>query len=232
MDLSIVIPVFNEARKIESDIRLVNDFLDQYKMSGEIIISDDGSNDNTISIVKTIDSSNELKILEQDSHKGKGFAVRQGVLASAGKVVMFVDSGSCVPLKEALQAIDWINSDGCHIVHGTRRHRESNIIKNQKLSRRLTSKIFNSYIKRKFPQLRPFTDTQCGFKIYDGDVARQLYANSHVDGFMFDIEVLLMAITKNYQIKELPVTWTCDPDSRLKMNQCLKRTLSEIDQLR
>lgn len=232
MDLSIIIPVFEESKKIAADIKAASRFLQNNHLQGEIIVVDDGSSDNTAAAAeKTASSlppSVSLKVHRYDRHTGKGFAVRTGVKKSTGGYVMFADSGSCIPFENLLPALDLLKKDQCDIAHGSRKIRQSSIKKPQSLRRKICSKLLHWFVIYYVKVPRQLTDTQCGFKIYRGDVARHLYGQCQTDGFAFDIEIIVRAQKQGCRIKEFPVEWTCDPDSRLSLTKCPWKVLPEL----
>ena len=232
--LSIIIPVFNEQNKISRDILAADRFLASEGLSGEIIVIDDGSTDDT---AKTAQQTAEITqsecIIESlRQNRGKGFAVRTGILKSRGEFVVFSDSGCCVPYQEIKLGMDLISSGQCQIAHGSRKLAGCHILQPQPLYRRLCSRLFHWFLIHDIKRLGNLTDTQCGFKIYDGSVAHQFYAENTIDGFMFDIEIILLALSKGYNICEFPVSWTCDPDSRLKPAHETIRILTDLINLK
>ncbi|HEV8606438.1 MAG TPA: glycosyltransferase [Tepidisphaeraceae bacterium] len=229
MDLSIVIPAYNEAHKIARDIRASHEFLVSNGLSGEIIVADDGSPDGTAATAREFAASErmEVKVLALD-HRGKGWAVREGMKASCGDFAMFADSGLCIPFADALPMIDGIRAGRCEIAHGSRKMKGSVIDRSQSLYRRVLSWGFRRAVLVYMNLPGHLTDTQCGFKAYRGDVARELYGQCRTDGFMFDLEILMRARKKGYRVAEFPVHWACDPDSRLRPAKILGSTISEL----
>ncbi|MBN1456298.1 MAG: glycosyltransferase, partial [Sedimentisphaerales bacterium] len=221
MDLSIIIPVLNESHKIAVDIRSAADFFARNELTGEIIIVDDGSTDGTAQTARetadNLSSNVPVKVIRSEKNRGKGFAVKQGVKESCGRYVAFVDCGCCVPYDYLLKGIEMIKNErsGIDIAHASRKLNESTIIEHQNLYRRTCSLMFKWLLVKVMKACGDFTDTQCGFKVYRGEIARQLYNMSVTDGFMFDIEIILRAQKKGFRIGEFPIEWTCDPDSRL-----------------
>jgi dolichyl-phosphate beta-glucosyltransferase len=232
MDLSIVIPAYEESGKIAQDIKAATAFLEDNHFSGQIIVVDDGSKDNTAEVAEAtvagLPPAIEIKVERYNHHRGKGYAVRTGIGLSTGEYVLFVDSGLCVPYEDTLRGLDLIKTGACDIAHGSRKMRGCHIEKAQSLYRRICSKIFHWFVIHDMKVLAELTDTQCGFKIYKGDVARHLYSECITDGFSFDIEIIMRAIKESCRIKEFPIDWTCDRDSRLSPARSSWRVLSEL----
>lgn len=229
MELSIVIPAYNEAHKIARDVQAAGQFLLDQQLAGEIIVADDGSSDGTAQTARNtpVPAGIELKVLDLP-HAGKGSAVRQGILESVGQYVMFADAGLCIPYDDVLPGLEQLRAGECEIANGSRKLPASVIDRPQSTYRWLLSRFFRWTVLRFLNLPRELSDTQCGFKIYQGEVARELYSACRIDGFMFDLEVLMRARAKGYTIREFPVHWTCDRDSRLKPAKILFRTLAEL----
>ncbi len=217
MELSIVIPVYNETAKVAEDILTAGAFLTEHGIEGEVVIADDGSTDETVTVAQKTQSENPqhpVTVLRL-AHRGKGHAVREGILASQGQYVLFADSGGCIPFKDALAGLEMIRQGRCQIAHGSRRLAESKIVRSWSPWRRLWSDAFQWFIRSLCGVGRELTDTQCGFKVYEGQAGRKLYRQCQTDGFMFDIEVILRAKRLKLPILEFPVQWKWDTDSRL-----------------
>jgi dolichyl-phosphate beta-glucosyltransferase len=234
MDLSIVIPAFEEGHKIARDVSAAAEFLKANRLQGEILVVDDGSGDNTaqaagrISIPKGV----ERRIIRYEPHRGKGYAVRTGMTQTTGTYAMFADCGLCIPYGNVLEGLEMLKKEAYDIAHGSRRHIESDILQDQPWHRRLLSRTFKWTVRTMLGIPRELTDTQCGFKLYRGNVARELYAQCVTDGFLFDIEIILRAVRKGYRICEFPVQWACDRDSRLSVTRTPWPVLFELRALR
>jgi len=230
MDLSIVIPVYNEGRKIGGDLDAALHFIREQKIAGEIIVVNDGSTDNCAEVVLEYSDGHPgiISLISYGPNRGKGYAVKQGMLKAIGKIIVSIDSGNCIPYSDLLKGMELIGINDTDIAHGSRRLRESRIMIPRKLHRTFFSTVFMKFIRLYLHLPSHLTDTQCGLKMYRKDVAHFLYNQCQSAGFMYDIEIIMKATLNGYRIKEFPVIWTPDPDSRLKILSNLIRLLKEI----
>lgn len=231
LDLSIVIPAFKEAAKIERDVQAAGTFLREQGGTGEIIVVDDGSSDDTAARALQLADQFPLRVFRYEPNRGKGHALRFGVVRTRGRHVMFADSGLCVPYQIARLGLTMLELGMCDIAHGSRRMRGS-VRRAQPLYRQLGSKAFGLVVRCGMGIPSYISDTQCGFKIYRGDVARDLYAAAFTDGFMFDTEVILRALAADLRILEFPVLWSNDADTRYDPVRGTIRNLQELVRIR
>jgi dolichyl-phosphate beta-glucosyltransferase len=234
VDISIVIPAFNEEKKIGHDVEVAAVFIDKKALMGEVIVVDDGSTDKTAEEAENakVSSAVNCNVIRLDKNRGKGHAVRTGILASKGDVVMFADSGTCVPYANALTQIERIRKNELDIAMASRRLKDTVIHRNRSLKRRLLSSFFRLVARLIAGVPRRFSDTQCGFKIYRGEIARDLFARCVMTGFLFELEILLRALKAKYRIEEFAVEWTCDLDTRLRPGSDAGKVLKELLQVR
>ncbi|MCP4727029.1 MAG: glycosyltransferase [bacterium] len=230
MDISIIIPAYNEEHKIGNDVKAAGDFILKNNFSGEIIVVDDGGEDSTSEAARKVELSPgvELNVIRYEQHRGKGYAVRKGMLEAKGKYVLFADSGLCVPYDYVLAGLKLLESEGVDIAHGSRKLPDSIIIKKQPPFRRIVPLIFRGIFIHWLHIPSELTDTQCGFKIYERETARLLYDQCITEGFLFDVEVILRARKQDFKIREFPVEWKIDPDSRLSITGHAFGVLKEL----
>ena len=234
MNLSIVIPALDEERKISRDVQAAAEFIADHRLRGEVIVVDDGSSDRTATLARevAIPSDVQRTVIRNNIHRGKGFAIRTGITASQAEYVMFADCGLTIPLENALKGLSLLQDGSCEIAHGSRKLPGSVIRKGQDLDRKVTSRLFHEGVVRWMHVPRHLSDTQCGFKLYRGDVARLLYAECLTEGFMFDIEIIIRAVNHGFRIAEFPVEWTCDRDSRISFRKSSRHILKEARLIR
>jgi dolichyl-phosphate beta-glucosyltransferase len=234
MDVSIVIPAFNEASKIGRDVVSAALFLAENDFSGQVIVVDDGSADGTADAARQapISSAVNRLVLRLDKNSGKGAAVRHGILHSRGEIVLYADSGSCIPYAQALPVIKRIAAGALDIGLASRRLKSSVVVRQQPFRRRLLGRIFRLAAILLAGLPRWISDSQCGFKVYRGKAARELFAGLATSGFLFELEIILKALRQGLRLEEFPVEWTCDLDTRLRPSSEAGHVLKELFQVR
>ncbi|MCJ7681301.1 MAG: glycosyltransferase [Candidatus Aminicenantes bacterium] len=234
MDISIVIPAFNEQNKINFDVEAAAVFIRNRNWQGEVIVVDDGSRDHTREEVRKVYSPPgvNIHVLRHPRNRGKGAAVRTGILASKGHVVLYADSGTCVPYPDALPSIERIRSGELDLALASRRHKKTVIHRDRPLKRRFLSQVFRWTTRLITGLPRSISDSQCGFKVYGGSMARSLFELMETDGFLFEIEILLLALHRGLRLEEFPIHWTCDPDTRLQPGRIAAGVLKGLFRLR
>ena len=213
MDLSLIIPAFDERERIVATLRSATEFLESRPWSFEIVVVDDGSSDGMAALVEEFARSNShVRLIRNDSNRGKGFSIRHGVTAASGDVMGFIDADDKTGM-DALDGAMALLASGCDGVIGDRSMAESRIEVPRRRYRQWGSELFR-FLLRHAIGLGAFPDTQCGFKFFRAAVMRDLFARQRVDGYMFDVEILLLARRSGYDLRRLPVRWRDDPDSR------------------
>lgn len=210
MDLSFIIPAYNEASRIEKSLATALEYFSTQPYSWEILVVDDGSADATAEIVRGY-ADRGITLLAQPRNQGKGAAVRRGMLEGKGAVRIFSDADFSTPVTETARVLDGLK--GFDIVIGSRAIDTSYVQKHQPWYRETMGKIFNLLVQ--VVAVRGIHDTQCGFKGFTAAAAEAVFSRTKIDGFSFDVEALYIARRLGFSIKEIPVAWFNDERSTL-----------------
>jgi dolichyl-phosphate beta-glucosyltransferase len=230
VDLSLVVPAYNEAQRIRGTLEGMRAWLEARGRPWEIIVAADGE-DGTREIAADLGAGDpRIVVLGGPERRGKGRGIRMGVARARGRLVGFVDADHKTPVEDLDGLLPWLER-GYDVVIGSRAMAESRIERRPPLHRRLGSRLFGLGL-RVLLGLRGLRDTQCGFKVFRGDVARELFALQRIDGYMFDVEVLRLAERRGYTIKEVGVRWRDDGDSRLDLVAGNWRNLVDLLRIR
>ncbi len=210
--LSIVIPAYNEEVRIAQTLSTVVDYLRRQSYSWEVVVADDGSEDGTASLVQAAADHDPGIRLVSLSHKGKGSAVREGVLNAVGRYRFIADADLSMPIEHLEWFLPPALSDydiamGSREIPGSRRFHEP-------LRRHLMGRVYNWVVR--LLAVRGFGDTQCGFKCFDSEAAEVLFGLQRANGFGFDVEVLYLAQRLGMRIKEVPIDWYYEEGSKVK----------------
>ncbi len=228
--LSIVIPAYNESARIEAALASVLDCVDARSWDADILVVDDGSTDNTPTIVQQwMEQHPRLHLIQNPGNRGKGYSVRNGLLQAAGEIVMFTDADLSAPIEEAERLIEAIDR-GADVAIGSRWLDKQKQTVYQPLYRRFFGRCFN-WVTRKVIGL-PFKDTQCGFKAFRRDAAQTIFRLQTIERWGFDPEILFIARKLKYTIVEVPVTWGHDERSRISYLKDGMKMLEEMGQIR
>jgi dolichyl-phosphate beta-glucosyltransferase len=208
--ISVVIPAYNEEKRIEPTLKKVIDYLKKKFDKYEIIVVDDCSKDNTNKIVSKY-KKEKVKILRNEKNKGKGYSVKRGILESKYSLVLFSDSDLATPIEELENFMQYIKENDIIIASRNLKNSERKI--KQPLYRQAMGKIFPLLVN--IIALKGFKDTQCGFKLFKTDAAKKIFLLQTFERFSFDIEILFIAKKLGYKIKELPVIWIDQKGSKV-----------------
>ena len=223
IDYSIVISAYNEESRITKTLTQTLSFMNQFAPAFEIIVVDDGSKDKTADVVEEYAKDHsEIKLIK-NIHKGKAGGIRTGMLKSSGKMVLMMDADMATPLEELKRLATWISDNDFDISIASREGIGA-LRQNEPLYRHIMGRVFNLLIRIALGL--EFQDTQCGFKLFKGDVARKVFDRLLVYGEnlpqidkpffgAFDVEVLYCAKQMGYKIKDVPVKWNYVPTTRL-----------------
>lgn len=225
IDLSIVIPVYNEERRLPSNLTKIIKFLRKKKNNSEIILVDDGSSDKTWDILKTYQKKyNNIKIYQHEINKGKGAAVKTGMINSIGKLVLMTDCDLSTPIEEMENLFKY--ADKYHIVIGSRRLNEKKLGKMPAKYRTFLGTIYYEILR--FILLPSVKDTNCGFKLFSRKVIKPVFKRQQIERWGYDAEVLFIANKLGFSIKEISVRWTHYTGSKVKLTDAVIQTFLEL----
>jgi dolichyl-phosphate beta-glucosyltransferase len=208
--LSVVIPAFNEAERLPRTLERVGAFLRAFGRGHEILVVDDGSKDGTAERARAAGAT----VLRNEANRGKGHAVRRGMLEARGQRRLMTDADLSTPIEELPRFLEKLD-EGYDVVIGSRALPGARIEVHQPWFRENTGRLYNLFVR--VLALRGLRDTQCGFKLWSADAARAAFADARLDGFSFDVEALYLARRRGYRIAELPVIWRNDAATRVSL---------------
>ncbi len=213
--LSVVIPAYNEEARLEECLHRVSEYLRGRHLSFECVVVDDGSTDRTAAIAGSVgEAAPQFRLLRNESNRGKGFAVRRGMLEAAGRYVLLTDTDLSTPIEE-IEKLELYVVDGPYqLAIGSRDLAGSRVEVQQSAVRENSGKLFNWFVRRLLKL--PFRDTQCGFKLFTAQAAREIFSRVRTEHFSFDVESLLIGRLLGYEIKEVPVVWRHDAGSKVR----------------
>jgi dolichyl-phosphate beta-glucosyltransferase len=226
--LSVVIPAYNEQARIGASLDRALAWLDERGEDYELIVADDGSTDTTCALVEARAARHPRLKLLRLPHRGKGGAVRGGMLAAQGRLVLFSDADLATPIEE-LDKLRAALAAGADVAIGSRALAGSDIRVRQHPARELMGRTFNLIIRAIV--MGGIKDTQCGFKLFTAEAARDLFSRATVDGFAFDVEVLMLAKGR-WRVAEVPVVWRHVDESKVSPGKDAALMLRDVLKLR
>lgn len=228
--LSLVFPAYNERDRILETLRETIEFFEKTGITFELRLVADG-NDGTREMVETAYKGDpRIHVSGSAKRRGKGLGIKEGVLAARGRWIGFADADNKTPITEFLKIRPFLESR-TPVVIGTRRLKGHQTKAKRRWYRSLGSATFNAALQTAMG-LRGIPDTQCGFKFFQSEVAKKLFSLQQTNGYMFDVEILLLARKLGLEIKQVPVEWRDDLDSRFKPVSGMLRNLRELLKIR
>lgn len=215
--LSIVVPAYNEAQRLPPTLLKMAEFFREFTRSYEVLVIVERSGDGTLEIAREVASQQaHFEIVDNRVQKGKGYAVRSGMLRARGDYVFYMDADLSVPLTGVTDFLTyWDANPDVDILIGNRRHAQSRITRRQAWLRRTMGQTFNKILHA--CRLAPLHDTQCGFKAFRRTACQEVFSRQTLDGFAFDVEVLLLAEKLGFKIADLPVEWINSQESKVRI---------------
>jgi dolichyl-phosphate beta-glucosyltransferase len=219
--LSVIIPAYNDEDRISGTLEAVDRYLKKQNYGYEIIVVSDGSKDNTAGVVeKIIPKTANLRLIANKENRGKGYVVRQGLLQAAGEIRLFTDSDNSTPIEQVEKMFPFF-SQGYDIVIGSRDVKGAKLDPPQPALRRFLGEGFG-FLANIITGTWGIADTQCGFKAMTVKAVEDIIPRCKIDRFAFDPEILVIAKTLKYKIKEMPVLWKNDLRSTVKFSSMVK----------
>lgn len=227
-DFSIVIPVYNEEKRIPNNIDEICNYFKNRPETNEIIFVNDGSTDETAKILEEYRKKYLFEVINYSVNKGKGFAVRHGALAAKGKWVVFFDIDLATPL-DAFQDLQKETHSQAEIIIGSRRLQKSEIKKSESKIRTFLGQGFTKISNLLVPGITDFT---CGFKCFSRKAVDIIFPRARIDRWGFDTELLYIAKLHNLSVRQIPVRWTHDEHSKVKVVRAVISSFSELLQMK
>lgn len=230
VDLSVVIPAYNESKRIGRTISMIQAHYGGNGTKLEIVLADDGSRDDTAAVVRSlVIPPVRLCIDRSEQNKGKGAAVRRGMLAATGRLRLFMDADLSVPLEEFAKFMPRFES-GDQVVIGSRRMPGAQLIKRQPALREALGTCFRALAR--CVVVPGITDFTCGFKCFTAEAAEMVFRRARIDGWSYDAEILYIAHRLGFRIAEVPVRWINDPDTKVRLSRDILGSLSGLAAIR
>jgi dolichyl-phosphate beta-glucosyltransferase len=215
--VSIVIPAYNEALRLPHSLAELSRYCAAGGREGsyEVLIVVEHGTDGTLELAReTVVEQANFRVIDNRVQRGKGYAVRSGMREARGQIVFYMDADLSVPLEEIDAFLAYFAANPLvQVLLGSRQHADSRIERRQSLLRQTMGKTFNRILRTL--SLIPFRDTQCGFKAFRRAAAQEIFQLQTIDGFAFDVEVILLAQALEYRVGELPVRWLNSPESKV-----------------
>ncbi len=228
--LSVVVPMYNETRRMKRTLPMLADYFRGQDFSVEFVVVDDGSCDNTAQMARELlGSGPDVNVIESKPNRGKGHALKVGMLAARGDLVLFTDADLSTPPGESSKFWAWFD-EGFDIVIGSRKMAGAVLEKHQPLWRESMGKVFTWLTNR--IATRDISDITCGFKCFTNGAAQDLFSRSVIDDWSFDAEVLFIAQKHGLRIKEVPVHWHDESGTKVRIARDATRALLGLVKIR
>jgi dolichyl-phosphate beta-glucosyltransferase len=219
--LSVIIPAFNEEKRLPGTLKEIENYLKKQNYTFEIIVVSDGSTDRTCELVEELKLNIlNLKLICEKENRGKGYAVKIGMLSTQGEFRLFTDADNSTPISEIEKFFPEFEK-GADVVIASRELKGAILDPPQPLFRRFVGEVFK-YLRKIIVGLWEIQDTQCGFKCFKGKVAEKIFPKAKIERFAFDPEILLITKKMGFKIKEVPVYWKNDLQSKVKFKSMVK----------
>ncbi len=230
LKLSAIIPAYNEINRLPGYLTQVVDYLERQSLSFEVIIVDDGSTDGTGAMVERFREENaNVRLIRLRQNRGKGHAVKTGMLEASGQLRLFADADGATPIAELQQLVRAIEG-GADVAVASRALRADTCTVQTRLSRKVIGTLYNFIVR--MLAVRGIKDTQCGFKLFSAESAATVFPLQRIEDFGFDVELLFICRKKGYRIVEVPVNWTDVRGTKVKVLRDSVRMFYDVLKIR
>ncbi len=228
--LSVVVPAYNEEQRLPRTLARLHEYYEAQSYTYDVIVVSDGSKDQTNQIVSDfVKEHPKFRLIDYSPNRGKGYAVRTGILAAQGDLILFCDADLATPQEETEKLLPHMK-DGAKVAIGSRPLRESQLDKHQPLYREMFGRMANKLIQ--LLAVSGIKDTQCGFKMFTREVAHDIFKRCKLNEFGFDFECLMVARDLGYRIDEVPIRWLDQEGSKVVLMRDGPRALRDLVKIR
>jgi dolichyl-phosphate beta-glucosyltransferase len=225
--LSVIVPVYNEEQRL-ANLSKVAAFLKKMSSKTELVVVNDGSTDTTLEMIKKLQKQYRFRIISYSPNRGKGYALRRGMLAAEGEYRLFMDVDLSVPLKTISLFVENLGQED--IIIGTRRLKESQVLTHQPKLRERFGQIFTK-LSQWWLDLE-HSDFTCGFKCFTAEATERIFSQLHIERWGYDTELLFVAKQAGFTVKEIPVSWKNDERTKVKFPQDIIRSFLDLLEVR
>jgi dolichyl-phosphate beta-glucosyltransferase len=229
-ELSVIVPAYREAHCIAQTLAAIVSHLERGPAAFEIVVAVDGDDGTREEAERLAAADPRIRVSASAARRGKGRAVRDGVALARGRLIGYLDADGKAAVAELDKLRPWLER-GWDVAIGSRALPESRLETPRRLNRRVGSALFGALVRGPL-RLTDLRDVQCGCKLFRGDVARDLFARQRVDGYLFDLELLVLAHSRGYRVREVPICWRDDADSRFRPVSGGFRILADLLRIR
>jgi dolichyl-phosphate beta-glucosyltransferase len=230
LHLSVVVPAYDEEERLPRTLARLYEYYEAQPYDYDVAVVSDGSKDGTAKVVEDFAAQHpKFKLIEYKPNRGKGYAVRKGMLAAPGDLILFCDADLATPQEETEKLLEHMKA-GAQVAIGSRPMAESKLERHQPWHREMLGRAFNFAVR--LLAIRKINDTQCGFKIFTRDVCQDVFSRCKLDGFSFDFEALMIARDLGYRIDEVPIRWSHQDGSKVVLMRDGPRMLGDLVRLR
>jgi dolichyl-phosphate beta-glucosyltransferase len=228
--LSVVVPAYNEEERLPRTLARLHEYYSAQDYPFDVVVVSDGSKDRTADLVRDFSKTHpHFSVVEYHPNRGKGYAVRKGMLEAEGDLVLFCDADLATPQEETEKLLKHMK-EGAHVAIGSRPLHDSKLEIRQPLYREILGRLFNRAVQ--LLAVKGIDDTQCGFKIFTQAASQEVFSRCKLDGFSFDFESLMIARDLGYRIDEVPIRWSHQEGSKVVLMRDGPRMLRDLVKLR